>query len=53
MKSDVLCGSRRYKKEIRQIAVKLKAAGVVVYEPHLHEGGEDWQRLSSAYKNIL
>lgn len=36
MKSLVICGSRRYKKEIREFAVELKAAGIVVYEPILN-----------------
>ncbi|PIS14213.1 hypothetical protein COT65_00230 [Candidatus Shapirobacteria bacterium CG09_land_8_20_14_0_10_47_13] len=33
MKSIVICGSRRFKKEIREFAAKLKKAGIVVYEP--------------------
>lgn len=36
MKSVVICGSRRYKKEIREFANKLKKVGVVVYEPILN-----------------
>ena len=35
MKSVVLCGSKKYKPEIREFAKKLKKSGVVVYEPHL------------------
>jgi hypothetical protein len=37
MKSVVICGSRRFKKEIREFAAKLKKAGVVVYEPILND----------------
>lgn len=37
MKSVVICGSRRYKKEIRGFAVRLKNAGVIVYEPILND----------------
>lgn len=37
MKSVVICGSRRYKKEIREFANKLKRAGIVVYEPILND----------------
>lgn len=37
MKSVVICGSRRFKKEIREFAAKLKKAGIVVYEPILNE----------------
>lgn len=36
MKSIVICGSRQFKKEIRAFAVKLKEAGVTVYEPILN-----------------
>jgi len=37
MKTVVICGSRRFKKEIREFAAKLKKAGVVVYEPILND----------------
>lgn len=37
MKSVAICGSRRFKKEIRDFAGKLKKAGVVVYEPILND----------------
>jgi nucleoside 2-deoxyribosyltransferase len=37
MKSVAICGSRRYKKEIREFASELKKAGVVVYEPILND----------------
>lgn len=37
MRSVVICGSRRFKKEIREFADKLKKAGVVVYEPILND----------------
>jgi len=36
MKSVALCGSRRFKKEIRNFADKLEKAGVVVYQPLLN-----------------
>ena len=51
MKTVVLCGSRRFKKEIRAFAKELKSKGVVVYEPHLHEGKDEWSKLSDDYKN--
>lgn len=41
MKSVVLCGSRRFKKEIREFASKLKRFEVVVYEPILFDSNED------------
>jgi len=37
MKSVVICGSRRFKKEIREFATKLKKAGITVYEPILND----------------
>ena len=40
MKSVVICGSRRYKKEIREFVKELKEAGVMVYEPILNTDPE-------------
>lgn len=53
MRSVALCGSRRFKSEIREFASKLKKAGVVVYEPYLHSGQEKWDKLSDDYKNFV
>lgn len=53
MKTVVICGSRRFKPEMRNFAQKLKEKGVVVYEPHLHEGGDGWNKLSQEYKNFV
>lgn len=53
MKTVVLCGSRRFKKEIRKIGKYLKDNGVVVYEPHLHEGKDEWSNLSKEYKDFV
>ncbi len=52
MKSVVICGSRRFKPEIREFAKKLKDLGVVVYEPYLHSGQDEWNNLSDDYKNF-
>lgn len=52
MKSVVLCGSRRFKPEIKKLAKSLQKLGVVVYSPHLHEGGDEWGRLSDQYKKF-
>lgn len=43
MKSLVICGSRRFKPEIRRFAQKLRGKGVIVYEPHLTNF--DWDKL--------
>ena len=53
MKSVVLCGSRRFKPEMRAFAKDLKEKGIVVYEPYLHSGGEEWSKLSEAYKRFV
>jgi len=53
MKSVVLCGSRRFKPEIREFGNKLKELGVVVFEPYLHSGQDEWQNLSEEYKKFI
>ncbi len=53
MKSVVICGSRRFKPEIREFAKELKNLGVVVYEPYLHSGQEEWVGLSNDYKKFV
>jgi len=53
MKSVVICGSRRFKPEIRAFAKKLKELGVVVYEPYLYSGQEEWANLSEAYRKFV
>ncbi len=53
MKSIVICGSRRFKPEMREFAKKLKEFGVVVFEPYLHSGQEEWERLSDDYKKFI
>jgi mitochondrial fission protein ELM1 len=53
MKSVVISGSRRFKPEIREFAKKLKDLGVVVYEPYLHSGGEEWGKMSEDYQKFV
>lgn len=53
MKSVVICGSRRFKPEMRKFASGLKNLGVTVYEPYLHSGQEEWKSLSDAYKRFV
>lgn len=50
MKSVVLCGSRRFKPEIREFGKKLMELGIVVFEPYLHSGKDEWQKMSDEYK---
>lgn len=53
MKSVVLCGSRRFRPEIREFAKTLRELGVIVYEPYLHSGTDEWDRLSDDYKEFV
>lgn len=53
MKSVVLCGSRRFKPEMREFGKKLRELGVVVYEPYLHSGQEEWAKLSEDYRKFI
>lgn len=53
MKSVVLCGSRKFKREIRKFEKNLRDKGVVVYSPHLHEGKDEWSNLSQEYKEFV
>ena len=53
MKSVVICGSRRFKKEIREFESKLIKAGVIVFSPYLHEGKDEWDKLSLQYKKFV
>lgn len=53
MKSVVLCGSRRFKLEIRKFAKELKDLGVIVFEPNLHQGHDEWVNLSDDYKRYV
>ncbi|KUK77668.1 MAG: MazG nucleotide pyrophosphohydrolase [candidate division WS6 bacterium 34_10] len=53
MKSVVLCGSKRFKKEMGEFAKNLKDKGIVVYEPNLYRGGKEWDTLSGDYKRYI
>ena len=51
MKSIVICGSRRYKKEINEFADGLEKLGVKVYRPYLHLAThEEWNNLRDDQK---
>jgi len=52
MKSVVICGSRRFKADIRKFEVGLVRTGVVVYSPYLHEGKDEWDKLPLQYKKF-
>ena len=52
MKSVVLCGSRKYKKEVFELARRLEKAGIVVFKPIMNTNtkimdlGEDLKRFA-------
>lgn len=52
MKTVCICGSRRFKAEIRKFEAELTKAGVVVYSPYLHEGKDEWDKLPLQYKKF-
>lgn len=52
MKSVVICGSRKFKTEIRKFEKELTKYGAAVYSPHLHEGKDEWNKLSPQYKKF-
>lgn len=53
MKSVVLCGSRRFKPEMRKFGSRLKKLGVTVFEPYLHSGQDEWESLSKDYQKFV
>ncbi len=53
MRTVVICGSRRFKPEMREFGKKLKDLGVVIFEPYLHSGQEEWAGLSEDYKKFI
>jgi len=53
MRSVVFCGSRRFKKEMRAFGAALRKKGVLVFEPYLHSGQDEWVSLSKEYQNFV
>ena len=53
MRSVVLCGSRRFKPEMRKFGASLKKLGVIVFEPYLHSGQDEWKDMSKEYQNFV
>ncbi|MBI5456756.1 nucleoside 2-deoxyribosyltransferase [Candidatus Kaiserbacteria bacterium] len=51
MKSVAICGSRRFKQEIRAFAKRLKDLGAVVHEPYLYDN--EAKHLSSDEKKFV
>jgi len=57
MKSVVICGSKKFKKEIGQFVDKLKELGVFVYEPNFlwleKWSEEEWSKLSDDIRKFV
>ena len=54
MKSVAICGSTRFKPQIRKFETELKKLGVIVFGPHLHKSNErEWAGLSADYQNFI
>ncbi len=53
MKSVVICGSGRFKDEARKFEAGLVKAGVTVFSPYFHRGGDEWNKLSPQYKKFI
>ncbi len=53
MKSVCICGSGRFRKEVKKFAQELQRAGVTVYAPHHHSKPEDWKSFSSDFQQFI
>jgi nucleoside 2-deoxyribosyltransferase len=53
MKTVCICGSKKFKPDVRKFARELEKAGVIVYIPYHHSGQEEWENLSDAYKKFV
>ncbi len=53
MKTLVICGSRKFKPEVRKFAKELEKAGVTVYIPYHHSGQEEWAHMSEDYQKFV
>lgn len=53
MKTVVICGSGRFKPEMREFGKKLKKLGIIVFEPYLHSTQKDWVKLSKDYQRFI
>ena len=54
MKSVVICGSRRFAKEIAAFSKKLQSLGVVVYEPRFgFRDTDSWSKLDEDHQQLI
>lgn len=55
MRSVCICGSARFKKEVRAFAAGLQRLGVVVFAPYHHSGQKNWEKagLGEAHQQFI
>ncbi|OHA21193.1 MAG: hypothetical protein A2849_01585 [Candidatus Taylorbacteria bacterium RIFCSPHIGHO2_01_FULL_51_15] len=53
MRSVVICGSRRFKGEVKKFAAELRKLGVDVYAPYHHSGQDEWASFSPEYQTFI
>ncbi len=53
MKSIVICGSRRFKDEVKKFGAELEKLGVDVYAPHHHSGQDVWEKFSPDFQKFI
>ena len=53
LKTVVICGSRRYKKEIIKFGADLKKLGVLVFEPYINSNYDGWGELSGEFQKYI
>ncbi len=53
MKSVVICGSSRFKPEMKEFAKKLTELGAVVYEPYLYSNPDEWGKLTDEQREFV
>ncbi len=53
MKSVVICGSSKFKKDITKFSSELRKLGVVVFEPTLFGENKEWEEISGEVKKLV
>jgi len=55
MRSVTICGSGRFKEEVKKFANELRKLGVVVFAPYHHSGQKDWEKkgLEPAHQEFI
>ena len=53
MKSVVICGSSRFKKEVVKFSEELRKLGVIVFEPRLFGANKEWENITGEVKRLV